>query len=121
MQASELPAFAKFGAPLGRPVLVQHGMIASIREDGLFIRLVCGGRRVISIARPEYGLRCRDWGFALSRVTCPVRMRHSRRDEAVPWTCAERTAALLSDCRLDLRENDPHFSAAILDEFLADM
>lgn len=39
----------------GFPVLVQHGMIASIEDIHLFEPLLAAGRRVISAARPGYG------------------------------------------------------------------
>ncbi|HTX90242.1 MAG TPA: alpha/beta hydrolase [Anaerolineales bacterium] len=43
------------GEKTGYPVLVQHGLIASIEDEGLFGRLLNLGHRVISIARPGYG------------------------------------------------------------------
>jgi len=39
----------------GYPVLVQHGLIASISDYGLFDRLIERGARLICIARPGYG------------------------------------------------------------------
>lgn len=62
-------AYADYGSAAGKPILVQHGMIASIEEAGLFQCLVDGGRRVLCLARPGYGdsspLRMRNmahWG-----------------------------------------------------------
>jgi pimeloyl-ACP methyl ester carboxylesterase len=48
-------AYAEYGQPDGFPILVQHGLIASIRDGGLFSRLVDLGGRLICIARPGYG------------------------------------------------------------------
>lgn len=48
-------AYADYGDPGGYPVLVQHGLIASIREAGLFNQLTALGARVICVARPGYG------------------------------------------------------------------
>lgn len=48
-------SYAEYGDTNGFPLLVQHGMIASIHDDHLFDRLIEGGRRVICIARPGYG------------------------------------------------------------------
>lgn len=234
-------AYADFGNPDGFPILIQHGLIASIREQTLFRRLSETGARLISIARPGYGdsaayamrniaewgelvetvldkleldrfdvlgissgapysyalsfrfpkrvrtlfilsgvpalydenvlsfwpypvnknasvvemqklayeiffahlseaersgddirdsmmnacfgvaqdlkLRCIDWGFQLSDVQSRVIMRHSRADMDVPLAAAEITASLLPDCRLEIRENDPHFSQEVLDDF----
>jgi pimeloyl-ACP methyl ester carboxylesterase len=50
-----LLSYTDTGDPAGFPVLVQHGMIASNRDTGLFEHLTRAGRRVISIARPGYG------------------------------------------------------------------
>lgn len=43
------------GDPNGYPLLVQHGLIASIRDPHLFDSLVGAGVRVICAARPGYG------------------------------------------------------------------
>lgn len=63
-------------------------------------------------------IRCRDWGFKLSDVQSPVIMRHSKADKSVPFAAAEVTAQLLPRCRLDIRENDGHFSQEIVDDFI---
>jgi pimeloyl-ACP methyl ester carboxylesterase len=39
----------------GFPILIQHGLIASITDYALFDRLLDSGARLISIARPGYG------------------------------------------------------------------
>jgi pimeloyl-ACP methyl ester carboxylesterase len=235
-------SYAEYGDPEGFPILVQHGLIASIEDSGLFDAVIRHGARVICIARPGYGdsspygmssfaewatiaaalirkldlphfdvlgissgapysyalgwgcagrarnlyifsgvpalydeqvranwpyppipdqsiaslknlarelffshltqedlknrdirdamrndcfgpaqdfrLRFLDWGFSLDQVKCPVFMRHSQSDDAVPYRCAARTAELLPDCRLDLLERGPHFSPEALAEFL---
>ena len=55
-QGGNALAYAEFGEPNGYPVLIQHGMIASIDDgEGLFRRLIHAGARLISIARPGYG------------------------------------------------------------------
>ncbi len=236
-------SYAEYGDPAGVPILVQHGLIASIRSADLFSRLLDLGTRLICIARPGYGesapyalkniaewgeivsalveelglpafdvlgmssgapysyaigykvpektrnvfilsgtpalydekvvsfwpypitkdaslaemqklahelffsslsradlenddikdsmrndcfgvaldlrIRCMDWGFKLSDVKPPVSMRHSRADAAVPLITAEITAGMLPDCRMVVREADPHFSQAVLDDFIA--
>jgi pimeloyl-ACP methyl ester carboxylesterase len=48
-------AYVERGDPNGYPVLIQHGMIASIRDDRLFDRFVGMGVRLILVARPGYG------------------------------------------------------------------
>jgi len=235
-------AYADSGSPDGFPIFVQHGMVASIRDEHLFHRLVEGGARVISAARPGYGgstpykmhnvgqwgemlayladelrlgqldvlgissgapysyaaawrlasrvrgvyilsgipalyhasvraawpypinpdatlpemqqlardlffsnltpedlhrddildstanncfgpgldlqIRCMDWGFPLSAVQCRVTMRHSRADGPESLLTAQLTARLLPDCRMETRENDPHFSQEVLDDFI---
>jgi pimeloyl-ACP methyl ester carboxylesterase len=63
-------------------------------------------------------LRGRDWGFRLEEVRSKVFMRHSKRDEAVPFVTAELTAKLLPNCTFVAREDDEHFSEAVLDDFI---
>jgi len=50
-----LLSYAEYGRKEGRPILVQHGLIASIEESHLFSRLIKAGMRVICPARPGYG------------------------------------------------------------------
>lgn len=236
-------AYADCGDPRGFPVLVQHGMVASIRDTAaLYRRLIHAGRRVICAARPGYGasspyalhsvgewgellraladalglegfdvlgissgapyayaaaaamprrarsvyilsgipalydegvralwpypdnheagmedlqkiayevffsgcspadraqddvsdsmqnycfgpaldlhLRCCEWGFTLADVRAPVVMRHSRADGPASLQMAEMTARMFTNCRLEVRENDPHFSPHVLDDFI---
>lgn len=63
-------------------------------------------------------LRSADWGFTLSQVTSRVYMRHSKADTAVPFVTAALTASLLPHCQLEARENEVHFSDALLDNFI---
>ena len=48
-------SYAEYGDPLGFPILIQHGLIASINDYHLFKRLIETGARLICIARPGYG------------------------------------------------------------------
>ena len=236
-------SYAEFGNPKGYPILIQHGLIASINDQHLFKGLIEAGARLISIARPGYGesspyvmknigewadvvsvlvnelglaqfdvlgissgapysyaigckfsdrarnlfilsgtpalydetvlsfwpypadknasiaemqklayelffahlskedlgkddvkdsmqndcfgiaqdlkLRCNDWGFRLSDLKARVYMRHSRSDNAVPLVTAQMTSKLLPNCRFEIRENDPHFSQQVLDNFIS--
>jgi pimeloyl-ACP methyl ester carboxylesterase len=50
-----LLSFADYGDKNGYPILVHHGLIASIADDELFHRLLEAGTRLICIARPGYG------------------------------------------------------------------
>jgi pimeloyl-ACP methyl ester carboxylesterase len=54
-KGENLLSYAEYGDRSGYPILVQHGMIASIRDHHLFGRLTEAGARLISIARPGYG------------------------------------------------------------------
>jgi pimeloyl-ACP methyl ester carboxylesterase len=63
-------------------------------------------------------IRCLDWGFRLADVKARIVMRHSRSDDSVPFVTAEMTSQLLPDCRLEIKENDPHFSQEVLDDFI---
>jgi pimeloyl-ACP methyl ester carboxylesterase len=48
-------SYAEYGDRSGFPILVQHGLIASIEDAGLFERLVQNRARLICMARPGYG------------------------------------------------------------------
>lgn len=51
----ETLAYAEYGAVGGYPILIQHGLIASIRDYHLFDSLISAGLHLICIARPGYG------------------------------------------------------------------
>ncbi len=48
-------SFNDFGNLHGHPILIQHGLIASITDEALFEPLIAAGARLIAIARPGYG------------------------------------------------------------------
>jgi pimeloyl-ACP methyl ester carboxylesterase len=48
-------SYTEYGDRNGSPILVQHGLIASISEYHLFDRLIEAGNRLICSARPGYG------------------------------------------------------------------
>ncbi len=48
-------SYADYGDENGYPVLVQHGLVASITDYHLFDRLIEAGARLICMARPGYG------------------------------------------------------------------
>lgn len=50
-----LLSYIDFGQRNGFPILIQHGLIASIRDGALFEQLNNLGVRLIAIARPGYG------------------------------------------------------------------
>jgi pimeloyl-ACP methyl ester carboxylesterase len=51
----DLLSYAEYGNKNGFPLLVQHGLIASINDQHLFDRLIESGIYLICIARPGYG------------------------------------------------------------------
>ena len=78
-----LLSYAEHGDRNGYPVLVQHGMIASIRDDHLFDRLIEAGTRLISVARPGYGesspYRMKDmaeWGDIVAVLVGELNLAH---------------------------------------------
>lgn len=48
-------SYTDYGKEDGYPILVQHGLIASITDCHLFDNLIKAGMRIISVARPGYG------------------------------------------------------------------
>lgn len=82
-KGGNLLSYAEYGDTCGYPVLVQHGMIASIRDDHLFGRLIGAGTRLISIARPGYGesslYQMKDmaeWGDIVAVLVAELNLPH---------------------------------------------
>jgi pimeloyl-ACP methyl ester carboxylesterase len=48
-------SYTEYGNKEGYPILVQHGLIASVEDYELFSRLIQSNARLICIARPGYG------------------------------------------------------------------
>ena len=48
-------SYAEFGNQNGFPILINHGLIASIKDYALFKRLIALGARLVCMARPGYG------------------------------------------------------------------
>jgi pimeloyl-ACP methyl ester carboxylesterase len=78
-------SYSEFGNKDGYPILLQHGLIASIEDHDLFEGLVDLGTRLISIARPGYGgsspylmKNVGEWGQIVSVLV--DRLRLSRFD-----------------------------------------
>lgn len=74
-------SYAEYGNPNGFPILVQHGLIASIRDGNLFERLTTAGARMICIARPGYGESSPyeinsigEWGQLVTELTRELRL-----------------------------------------------
>jgi pimeloyl-ACP methyl ester carboxylesterase len=68
-------SIAEYGNRDGYPILVQHGLIASIKDFSIFKILIDNGIRLICIARPGYGesspyiLRnIGEWGNAVNAI-----------------------------------------------------
>jgi pimeloyl-ACP methyl ester carboxylesterase len=78
-----LLSYAEHGDGNGYPVLIQHGMIASIRDDQLFAPLMEAGTRLISVARPGYGesspYQMKDmaeWGDIVALLVAELNLSH---------------------------------------------
>ena len=64
-----------FGNRQGFPIIVNHGLIASIKDEHYFSMLLDAGYRVICIARPGYGAsspielkNIRSWGTIVKEI-----------------------------------------------------
>lgn len=67
----------------GYPILVQHGLIASINDCSLFEALIAAGVRVLSMARPGYGesspsplSRVAEWGEIACLLADELHLAH---------------------------------------------
>jgi pimeloyl-ACP methyl ester carboxylesterase len=82
-KGGNLLSYADRGDRNGYPVLVQHGMIASIGDYHLFGRLINAGARLVSVARPGYGesspYAMRDmaeWGDIVAVLVDELKLTH---------------------------------------------
>jgi pimeloyl-ACP methyl ester carboxylesterase len=76
-------SYSEYGDKKGFPVLVQHGMIASIRDYNLFNSLIEAKKRLICIARPGYGEsspyqmeNMAEWGKIVSVMVEKLELSH---------------------------------------------
>jgi pimeloyl-ACP methyl ester carboxylesterase len=76
-------SYAEYGDKKGYPVLVQHGLIASIRDYHLLDSLIKSGIYLISIARPGYGesspynmINIAEWGEVVSTLVDELKLSH---------------------------------------------
>jgi len=84
-------SYAEYGDKNGFPILIQHGLIASIRDAGIFDRLLqltasagtFGKTRLICIARPGYGessphkmSNIGEWGDIVSALVAELNLSH---------------------------------------------
>jgi pimeloyl-ACP methyl ester carboxylesterase len=74
-------SYAEYGDKKGYPILVQHGLVASITDYHLFDRLIQFGIRLICIARPGYGESSRyemknmaEWGEIVAVLVDELRL-----------------------------------------------
>jgi len=54
-----------------------------------------------------------DWGFDVSKIQFPIHMWHGREDRNIPFTYAEKLAALLPNVTTHWTEEDGHYSVAV--------
>ena len=105
MAAMENLAHELFFSNLTAANLQQNDLRDSMRNNGFGVA-------------QDLKLRAMAWGFSLAEVKQNVFMRHSQADEAIPFSTAVRTAALLPHCHLELKATGPHFSVEALDDFI---
>lgn len=74
-------SYAEYGNPNGYPILIQHGLIASIQGAAIFDRLIQSGARLICTARPGYGesspyemKHIGEWGDVVSVLVDQLRL-----------------------------------------------
>ncbi len=74
-------SYTDTGSKNGFPILIQHGLIASIEDYDLFESLISLGTRLISIARPGYGesapynmKNIAEWGEIVSELVDQLRL-----------------------------------------------
>ena len=103
-------SYAEYGDKNGFPVLINHGMIASIRDGWLFDRLIRLGAHLVCIARPGYGesspFQMQNIGQWADIVSVLIEELHLARFDvfgmssglriAMPWVTVSRTECGIS-------------------------
>ena len=76
-------SYAEFGDRNGYPILIQHGLIATIDDLYLFQRLIEAGARLICMARPGYGelspyimKNIGEWGEIVAFLVDELKLSH---------------------------------------------
>jgi len=76
-------SYAEYGDKKGFPILIQHGLIASILDYDIFESLIELGTRLICIARPGYGdsspylmSNLAEWGDIVSVLVDELNLSH---------------------------------------------
>lgn len=76
-------SYTEFGDQNGYPILIQHGLIASINDYPLFNRLINAGNRLVCTARPGYGdsspylmKNIAEWGEIVSILVDELHISH---------------------------------------------
>lgn len=55
-----------------------------------------------------------DWAFDLREIRVPVHFWHGKADKNIPWTYAQKVAALIPKATTHWTEDDGHYSMAVL-------
>jgi pimeloyl-ACP methyl ester carboxylesterase len=73
--------------------------------------IVRGTRRQVHAPVLDLVLFTRDWGFAVSDITVPIRLWQGDADNIVPIAHAEHLASLIPDAELRIRPGESHLGA----------
>ena len=79
----EYLGYAEYGNLGGFPILIQHGMIASIKDASIFSRLINAGAHLVCMARPGYGesspyemKNIAEWADIASMLITELKLSH---------------------------------------------
>ena len=70
-------------------------------------------RQSVMHVQADADLYLEDWGFDLEDIRHPIHMWHGREDKNIPFSYAEKLAAMLPNVTTHWCDNDGHYSMAV--------
>ena len=70
-------------------------------------------RSGVGSLRTDGDIYTSDWGFELADIRVPVHFWHGKADRNIPWTYAEKAAAMIAHATTHWTDNDGHYSMAV--------
>lgn len=70
-------------------------------------------RQSVMHVQADADIYLEDWGFDIRSIRCPIHLWHGREDRNIPFSYAEKLAALLPEVLTHWTDHDGHYSMAV--------
>lgn len=89
-----------------------------VMSDAEKMRIISEGyrqsiRQSVAHVQADADMYLDDWGYDIRQVSYPLHLWHGREDRNIPFSYAEKLAALLPNVTTHWTDNDGHYSMAI--------